>query len=67
MSGSLFLPWIQVHLNHFSRLHIYAFIYDTFLSASDLLPSVGQTLGPSCVAQSENEKQEEGQSTKQNV
>ena len=29
-SVCLFLPWKQVHLYHFSRLHIYALIYDMF-------------------------------------
>ena len=30
VSGSLFLPWIEVHLHHISRWHIYVFINDTF-------------------------------------
>ena len=46
-SVSLFLPCKPVHLYHFSRFHIYALIYDTCFSLSDLLHSVWQSLGPS--------------------
>ena len=44
---SLFLPCKPVHLYHFSRFHVYALIYDTCFSLSDLFHSVWQTLGPS--------------------
>ena len=44
---SLFLPGKPVHLNHFSRFHIYALIYDISFSLSNLLHSVWQSLGPS--------------------
>ena len=47
VSVSLFLPCKPVHLYHFSRFHIYALIYDICFSLSDLLHSVGQSLGPS--------------------
>ena len=47
MSASLFLPRRWVHLDHLSRFHIYALIYDICCSVSDLLHSVWQTLGPS--------------------
>ena len=47
MSMSLFLPYTQVHLYHFSRFHIYVLIYDICFSLSGLLHSVWQTLGPS--------------------
>ena len=43
---SLFLPW-KFHLYHFSRFHIYAWIYDTCFSLSDWLYSLWQFLGPS--------------------
>ena len=46
-SVSLFLPCKLVHLYHFSRFHIYALIYDTCFSLSDLLHSVWQSLDPS--------------------
>ena len=46
-SVSLFLPCKLVHLYHFSRFHIYAFIYNICFSLSDLLHSVWQSLGPS--------------------
>ena len=36
----LFLPCKPVHLYHFSRLHIYALIYDSCFSLSDLLHSI---------------------------
>ena len=39
-SVSLFLPCKLVHLYHFSRFHIYAFIYNICFSLSDLLHSV---------------------------
>ena len=39
-SGSLFLPCKPVHLYNFSRFHIYALIYVTCFSLSDLLHSV---------------------------
>ena len=45
-SVSLFLPYKQVQLYHFSRFHIYALIYDICFFLSDLLYSVTQTLGP---------------------
>ena len=35
---SLFLPCTPVHLQHFSRFHIYALIYGTCLPLSGLLP-----------------------------
>ena len=43
---SQFLPCKQVHLYHFSRIHIYALIYDICFSLSDLLHSVWQSLDP---------------------
>ena len=46
-SVSLFLPCKPVHLYHFSRFHIYALIYNTCFSLSDLLHSVWQSLDPS--------------------
>ena len=46
-SVSQFLPCKLVHPYHFSRLHIYALIYDTCFSLSDLLHSVWQSLDPS--------------------
>ena len=46
-SVCLFLPCKPVHLYHFSRFHIYALIYYTCFSLSDLLHSVGQSLVPS--------------------
>ena len=46
-SVSQFLPCKSVHLYHFSRFHIYVFIYDICFSLSDLLHSVWQSLGPS--------------------
>ena len=46
-SVSLFLPCKPLHLYHFSRFHIYALIYGICFSLSDLLHSVGQSLGPS--------------------
>ena len=45
-SVSLFLPCKPVHLYHFSRFHIYALIYDSCFSLSDLLHSVWQSLDP---------------------
>ena len=39
-STSLFLPYKQVHLYHFSRFHIYALIYEICFSLSGLLHSV---------------------------
>ena len=36
---------------HFSRFHIYVFIYDICFSLSDLLHSIWQTLGPSTLLQ----------------
>ena len=47
MSVSQLLPCRLVHLYHFSRFHIYALIYDTCFSLSDLLHSVWQSLDPS--------------------
>ena len=40
-----------VHLYHFCRFHIYALIYNICFSLSDLLHSVGQSLGPSTCLQ----------------
>ena len=45
-SVSLFLPCKQVQLYHFSRLHMYALIYDVCFSLSDLLNPVWQSLDP---------------------
>ena len=39
-SVSLFLLCKQIHLYHFSRFHIYALIYDTRFSLSDLFYSL---------------------------
>ena len=42
-SASLFVPCRQVHLYHFSKLHIYIYIYalyNNYFSLSDLLHSV---------------------------
>ena len=39
------LPCKYVHQYHVSRFHLYALIYDTCLSLSDILQSVWQTLG----------------------
>ena len=47
MSVSLFLLCKYDHLYHFSRLHIYALIYDICFSLSELLQSVWHSLGPS--------------------
>ena len=47
MSLSVFLPCKQVHLYHLSRSHIYALIYDIYISLSDLLHSVWLSLSPS--------------------
>ena len=46
-SVSQFLPCKPVHLYHFSRFHIYAFIYDICFSLSDLLHSARQSLDSS--------------------
>ena len=46
-SVSQFLPCKPVHLYHFSRFHIYALVYNSCFSLSDLLHSVWQSLGPS--------------------
>ena len=46
-SVSQLLPCKPVHLYHFSRFHICVIIYDICFSLSDLLHSVGQSLGPS--------------------
>ena len=46
-SVCLFMPCKLVHLQHFSRFHIYALIYDICFSLCDLLHSVWQSLGPS--------------------
>ena len=51
MCASLFLPWKWVHLDHFSRFHIYVLIYNTCFALSDLLYCVWQTLGPSTCLQ----------------
>ena len=45
-SVSLHLPCKPVHLYHFSRFHTYGLIHDNYFSLSDLLHSVGQSLGP---------------------
>ena len=50
-SVSQFLPCKLVHLYHFSRFHIYALLYDTCFSLSDLLHSVWQSLDPSMSVQ----------------
>ena len=47
MCVSPFLPWREVHLDHFSRFHIYVLIHNICFSLSDLLYSVWQTLGDS--------------------
>ena len=47
ISVSPLLPYKQVHWYHFSRFHIYALIYNTCFSLSDLLHSVWQVLGSS--------------------
>ena len=47
MTASPFLPCKQVHLYHFFRFCIYAFVYDICFSLFDLLLSIGQNLGPS--------------------
>ena len=39
-SVCLFLPCKPVHLYHFSRFHIYAFIYDIFLTYFTLYDSL---------------------------
>ena len=46
-SVPLFLPCKLVHLYHFPRFHIYALIYDTCFSLSDIFHSVWHSLGPS--------------------
>ena len=46
-SVSSFLPCSWVHQYHFSRVHIYALIYNICFSLFDLLHSVGQALGSS--------------------
>ena len=46
-SASLFPPCKHINQHHFSRLHIYAFIQDTWFSLSASHHSVQQTLGSS--------------------
>ena len=40
MSVSPLLPWKLIHQYHLSRFHVYASVYDIYISLSDLLHSV---------------------------
>ena len=46
VSVPLFLLFPYVHLHHFSRVHTYVLIHDTYFSLSDLLHSLWPCLGP---------------------